>query len=366
MHRRQHLHRPAGASCTRPPIDAGILEGITRNAVIELARGAGHPGASSGPLDRHDVYTADECFLTGTAAEVIPVVECDGRADRHRQARADHAATSASGSTPWSARTLRRDVRGPARDRDPQDPGADRLQPPRRDGRAVRLRPGRAARRRAAPAPRPLRRSSRPAPTRCSCPSCRPSTTRETEEQSREALATLLDPSWGHAAGRRGRGPLGEPGRGDRRLRRRAASRPDRDRHPRPDRPEPRPARLGRRADRPRGPLPGPDDPRPSEPAMRREGAIDRGRIRRSESPRDLPGPEDRPGPADGRPGRRLDGRARGGPPPRRRRPGADGRRRPRLPGPERAIRRGRDPARGPRRHDRPGRVPRRRRPSAS
>ena len=37
--------------------------------------------------------------------------------------------------------------------------------------------------------------------------------------------------------------------------------RPDRDRHPRPDRPEPRPARLGRRADRPRGPLPRPDDP---------------------------------------------------------------------------------------------------------
>ena len=31
-------------------------------------------------MDRHDVYTADECFLTGTAAEVIPVVECDGRA----------------------------------------------------------------------------------------------------------------------------------------------------------------------------------------------------------------------------------------------------------------------------------------------
>jgi branched-chain amino acid aminotransferase len=30
-------------------------------------------------MDRHDIYTADECFLTGTAAEVIPVVECDGR-----------------------------------------------------------------------------------------------------------------------------------------------------------------------------------------------------------------------------------------------------------------------------------------------
>jgi len=62
-----------------PPIDAGILEGITRDAVIELARGAGLT-VHERTMDRHDVYTADECFLTGTAAEVIPVVECDGRA----------------------------------------------------------------------------------------------------------------------------------------------------------------------------------------------------------------------------------------------------------------------------------------------
>jgi branched-chain amino acid aminotransferase len=61
-----------------PPLDAGILEGITRDAVIELARQAGY-GVFERTMDRHDVYTADECFLTGTAAEVIPVVECDGR-----------------------------------------------------------------------------------------------------------------------------------------------------------------------------------------------------------------------------------------------------------------------------------------------
>jgi branched-chain amino acid aminotransferase len=61
-----------------PPITAGILEGITRNAVIDLARGAGIT-VHERTMDRHDVYTADECFLTGTAAEVIPVVECDGR-----------------------------------------------------------------------------------------------------------------------------------------------------------------------------------------------------------------------------------------------------------------------------------------------
>jgi branched-chain amino acid aminotransferase len=61
-----------------PPLDAGILEGVTRNAVLGLARSAGIPVQETA-LTRHDVYTADECFLTGTAAEVIPVVKCDGR-----------------------------------------------------------------------------------------------------------------------------------------------------------------------------------------------------------------------------------------------------------------------------------------------
>jgi branched-chain amino acid aminotransferase len=61
-----------------PPPDAGILEGVTRGAVMELARAADIP-VSETVLTRHDVYTADECFLTGTAAEVIPVVRCDGR-----------------------------------------------------------------------------------------------------------------------------------------------------------------------------------------------------------------------------------------------------------------------------------------------
>ena len=61
-----------------PPRDAGILEGVTRNAVLELARAADIP-AHEEVLTRHDVYTADECFLTGTAAEVIAVVKVDGR-----------------------------------------------------------------------------------------------------------------------------------------------------------------------------------------------------------------------------------------------------------------------------------------------
>jgi branched-chain amino acid aminotransferase len=61
-----------------PPNDAGILEGITRQAVIELAQAADIPVREI-PLTRHDVYVADECFLTGTAAEVIPVVKVDSR-----------------------------------------------------------------------------------------------------------------------------------------------------------------------------------------------------------------------------------------------------------------------------------------------
>jgi branched-chain amino acid aminotransferase len=61
-----------------PPRDAGILEGITRNAVMDLARAA-NILVQECSLTRHDVFAADECFLTGTAAEVIPVVKCDGR-----------------------------------------------------------------------------------------------------------------------------------------------------------------------------------------------------------------------------------------------------------------------------------------------
>jgi branched-chain amino acid aminotransferase len=61
-----------------PPNDAGILEGITREAVIELARDEGIE-VREVALTKHDVYIADECFLTGTAAEVVPVVKVDAR-----------------------------------------------------------------------------------------------------------------------------------------------------------------------------------------------------------------------------------------------------------------------------------------------
>jgi branched-chain amino acid aminotransferase len=61
-----------------PPSYVGILEGITRQTVIDLARDAGIPIEET-LFTRFDVYTADECFLTGTAAELIPVVDVDSR-----------------------------------------------------------------------------------------------------------------------------------------------------------------------------------------------------------------------------------------------------------------------------------------------
>jgi branched-chain amino acid aminotransferase len=61
-----------------PPLEAGILEGVTRDAVIEVARVAGIEVREL-PMTKHDVYIADECFLTGTAAEIVPVVRVDNR-----------------------------------------------------------------------------------------------------------------------------------------------------------------------------------------------------------------------------------------------------------------------------------------------
>jgi len=61
-----------------PPVYLGILEGITREAIIELAAREGIP-LREVPFTRHDLYVSEECFLTGTAAEVIPVIEVDQR-----------------------------------------------------------------------------------------------------------------------------------------------------------------------------------------------------------------------------------------------------------------------------------------------
>jgi branched-chain amino acid aminotransferase len=61
-----------------PPIHVGILEGVTRNAVIEIASENGIR-VEEKTFTRYELYVADECFLTGTAAEIIPVVKIDGR-----------------------------------------------------------------------------------------------------------------------------------------------------------------------------------------------------------------------------------------------------------------------------------------------
>jgi len=61
-----------------PPIAAGILEGITRDEILAIARDQGIKVREEN-LTRQDLYVADECFLTGTAAEVVPVVRIDKR-----------------------------------------------------------------------------------------------------------------------------------------------------------------------------------------------------------------------------------------------------------------------------------------------
>lgn len=61
-----------------PPISAGALEGITRKVVMEIGENIGLKVKEEN-LTRYDIYTSDECFLTGTAAEIVPVVRVDNR-----------------------------------------------------------------------------------------------------------------------------------------------------------------------------------------------------------------------------------------------------------------------------------------------
>lgn len=67
-----------GGVLSTPPAYVGALKGITRGAIIDLAR-RHHIPFQEQVLTRHDLFNADECFLTGTAAELIPVVKIDGR-----------------------------------------------------------------------------------------------------------------------------------------------------------------------------------------------------------------------------------------------------------------------------------------------
>jgi len=61
-----------------PPITAGALQGITRSVVFDIA-GEFDIKVIEADFTRHDIFVADECFLTGTAAEIVPVVKADGR-----------------------------------------------------------------------------------------------------------------------------------------------------------------------------------------------------------------------------------------------------------------------------------------------
>ncbi len=67
-----------GSQISTPPLSAGALYGITRQVVMELALRCGYT-VTEPNLTRYDLFNADECFLTGTGAEVIPAVKIDGR-----------------------------------------------------------------------------------------------------------------------------------------------------------------------------------------------------------------------------------------------------------------------------------------------
>ena len=67
-----------GNRVVTPPPYVGILRGITRGVVLRIAAEAGHD-VREDVFTRHELYTADEVFLTGTAAEIVPVVKIDNR-----------------------------------------------------------------------------------------------------------------------------------------------------------------------------------------------------------------------------------------------------------------------------------------------
>jgi branched-chain amino acid aminotransferase len=87
-----------------PPLSAGALYGITRRVVLQIAADSGLR-VSEPNLTRYDLFNADECFLTGTGAELVPVVKIDGRVigngkpgpTTRRLVEQYHALTKASG-----------------------------------------------------------------------------------------------------------------------------------------------------------------------------------------------------------------------------------------------------------------------------
>ncbi len=67
-----------GDTLSTPPVSVGTLEGITRDVVMELGKNIGLK-VKEDNITRYDIYTCEEMFLTGTAAEIVPVVKVDGR-----------------------------------------------------------------------------------------------------------------------------------------------------------------------------------------------------------------------------------------------------------------------------------------------
>ncbi|NOT06684.1 MAG: branched-chain-amino-acid transaminase [Gemmatimonadales bacterium] len=74
----QNVFVVKGGAIRTPPIYAGILAGVTRAVVMDLARTAGYP-VKEEILNRFDIFTADEAFLTGTASEIVAIRVYDGR-----------------------------------------------------------------------------------------------------------------------------------------------------------------------------------------------------------------------------------------------------------------------------------------------
>jgi branched-chain amino acid aminotransferase len=67
-----------GDQLLTPPLSAGALHGITRKVVMEIGADSGLKVGEPN-LTRYDLFNADECFLTGSGAEVVPIVKIDGR-----------------------------------------------------------------------------------------------------------------------------------------------------------------------------------------------------------------------------------------------------------------------------------------------
>jgi branched-chain amino acid aminotransferase len=74
----ENLFVVKGGRIITPPVSAGALEGITQDSVLTIARDLGFD-VDYGNVLRSDLYTADEAFLTGTAAEVVPIRAVDDR-----------------------------------------------------------------------------------------------------------------------------------------------------------------------------------------------------------------------------------------------------------------------------------------------